>query len=1060
MDSKDTEISSREGRADQKDIRAGFALVSILRAIFDRATLVIETLQNRSVASDPALSGDYEQRTVLSDYEPLIEEHINMGWTFPFSSFMSHGAVIGAGIASASLFSSSLLWPGITSILSENSSLLSGDYMIQDLQRCLNKLMHVLSKMEAKVLYTAILGWQDDTLFAMALAIERNLDMLEYKQVQKHENDDILKDMKPLLKSILRVLKEALEELPVNMPSDRQTVDKADDITKLSSNQPNLEKLGNKSANPSVEMRIPIWVKESLEMQLLDKGQDGIYLIPFLLSSESEDFVIPIIKDVYNNSRVKEHFEVRIWVNIYGRSTTIKSEVSVPSCINELMNYHVMNSVNHLPPVHSEEFENWIEQNGTDGDSREAYHQKMKDLEEVIHCGLVGRKFVLVLDSISEDQMGQLEHLLRVTKCGRKGSKVILLTTSTNIEESVRNMNIMRGDQIDNNLHWRFFRSYAFDNFSIHSYKVNHLHHEVISAKTFRRVESNYLPANPQLSTHMSIMSGFLPTLKKFQEQITEWHLHTLINLPKLSNESRHHLRYLSLQDTGIQTLDLDNFYHLLVLNVQGCQLSNFPDHISQNLSRVRHIIGPASLVSSIHCIGNLKNLQELQEFRVHKLPGFGIEELEGMNLRGSLSITNLENVAIATKAGEVNLSLKSCLVSLKLGLNSTQGTSQSVSEKVLERLKPPDSLNELEINGYRGIISPTWFAEDCLINVKKIILRNCSSVSVLAPLSKLPNLEVLTLESFSMLERTSESGRIQYLEYVLRLLKFPTETSCSFPRLMKLRIEDMPVLEEWIEQEPCFPCLKELTLRNCPKLTVLPPLHHARIKRIHIEGVQLISFGSPFGVFLDRSLQPSNMFVLRHCPNLSTFTIPADNSSSSHCIGPLLQLEITDCRELKAIKGALGIVEKLHIEKCHSSLKLPKGNMMQSLHTLHIDSVSTRMDTFLLGLQALRVLIIKDSAELNSLDVLLESDHMPDTLEQLQLINCNSIKSLPWNMDRVLGLELLCLLNCPSMQFLPCLPNNLTELRIRGCPILKEKYGDNGPDWDDISHVPYVSVD
>lgn len=132
----------------------------------------------------------------------------------------------------------------------------------------------------------------------------------------------------------------------------------------------------------------------------------------------------------------------------------------------------------------------------------------------------------------------------------------------------------------------------------------------------------------------------------------------------------------------------------------------------------------------------------------------------------------------------------------------------------------------------------------------------------------------------------------------------------------------------------------------------------------------------------------------------------------------------------------------------------------MQSLHTLHIDSVATHMDPFLLSLQALRVLIIEDSEELNSLDVLLESDHLPDTLEQLQLINCNSIKSLPQNMDRVLGLESLHLINCPNMESLTCLPNNLTELRISGCPILKEKYGDYGPEWDNISHVPYVSFD
>lgn len=476
---------------------------------------------------------------------------------------------------------------------------------------------------------------------------------------------------------------------------------------------------------------------------------------------------------------------------------------------------------------------------------------------------------------------------------------------------------------------------------------------EVVSAKWFRRVESNYLPPNPRLMTHMSITSRFLPTLRKLRWKIPELHLRTLLvfgpckhtepsskeildgilkgqkylmaldltgcemqKLPELSDESRHHLRYLCLQDTGIATFEnLDKFYNLLVLNIQRCPLISLPDRTSENLLGIRHIIGPSSVVSSIRHIGNLKNLQELQEFRAQKLYGYGVQELQYMSLTGSLSIANLENVTVATKADKVNLRSKTCLDSLKLEWNSTNETSQPLSAGILERLQPPESLNELEINGYPGVISPTWFTEDHLINVKKVTLRNCSFVSVIAPLAKFPSLEELILERFSMLERISESeesDRTSYFKYPFRLLGFPAETSCRFPRLVKLRIEDMPVLEEWTEQQPCFPCLEELTVRNCPKLAVLPPLHHARVNRMHIEGLPLISFDSPrmgsvvpFGAFLDvpnrcpnrveaRALQPSRVFILRHCPNLSTFTITADNSSSSHGFGPLLQLEIT----------------------------------------------------------------------------------------------------------------------------------------------------------------------
>lgn len=1201
MYSKETETVSRKDTADQKDIRAGFALLSILRDILDRATSANSNLQNehtfglssdihkgrsliRHYAPGASPSGNERSRSsptdeterryneLLSTFSSYIEHPARSQCHSPFGRIPSVSSLnypnldfadtdegfnffdnddedfdalekhsipfpthtnrtvlsaLSSGSGNESIHhdsskteehmvpqlymgrtsSSALKWhsvtskdriqytsrvrqrhplPPICSTWGMKKSSLSGDgtmtasssfsRMVQVMQGYLNSVKDVLSTMEEKVAgpiycYLPIYGWQDNALFLMAMDIERNLDMLEYKQVQKNQNDAmiIIGGLIPMLHSILTVLNKALGQLPVNMISER-SIRIADDNTKLSS-MPNLENITNKPASPSAEKQIPSRVKETMEIEILEKGQDGIYLVPFLLSSESDDLVISI-QDVYKNSRVKEHFDVRIWVNISSRSTTIRSEVSVPGCINELMNAHVMNACNHLPPVHSKEFEIWMKQIGIAGDNPEAHDQNMKDLEEVIRCRLVQRKFLLVLHGISEDQMGQLEQLFRVLKCGRKGSKIILLTTSTHVEESVRNINITQSDEIENNVSWHFFRSYAFDNLNIEGYQVElgikittllkpfpiamkmigcmlkheplkifwervyqnihrividgkgddhkqlisllklcydqlparvglcfnycslypqgwrftaqslihiwisdgitedtgtnyfsclysrgffellklhgepstscyvmhsaiHLLAEVVSAKTFLRVESNYLPSNPQLLTHMSIMGGFLPTLRKFRQQTTEMHLRTLIvfgptearpkeildeflkgqkyiraldltgcimqKLPKLTMESRHHLRYLSLQDTSIETLEkFDHFYHLMVLNVQGCQLSSLP--ASKKLLRVRHIIGSASLVSSIHCIGKLKNLQELQEFRVRNRPGYGIEELQHMNLRKSLSITNLENVTRATKAGEVNLSLKTCLVSLKLEWHSTEETSQSMSAEVLERLQPPKFLNELEINGYPGIKFPTWFTEDHLINVKKVMLRNCSFVTVFAPLAKLPSLEVLTLESFSVLKRMSEpeeSDRTQYFKHIL--LKFPTETSCRFPRLVKLRIEDMPVLEEWTEQQPCFPCLEELTVRNCPKLPVLPPLCHARVKRMHIEGVQLISFGSPrvgsivpFGAFLHRALQPSKMLILRHCPNLSTFTIAADNSSSSHRIGPLLQLEIT----------------------------------------------------------------------------------------------------------------------------------------------------------------------
>ncbi|XP_052137348.1 putative disease resistance protein RGA1 [Oryza glaberrima] len=1067
-------------------------------------------------------------------------------------------------------------------------SVFSVNLEMQDLQRCLNTVSDVLLIMETHVAgpiysYLPIMGQKDDTLLMMAMDIERSLDMLEYVHVQKHENIamKIINDLKHLLQSILPVLENFREHL-VSL-TRVASVQNSGNLTRLRI-MPNIENIREQPASTSVEKQNPSIVKETVVAHLLEEGQDGIFLVPFLLSSVSEDSVISI-QNIYKNSRVKGHFDMRIWVNVSGRSTMISSKVAVKRCINELMNAHVMSSENQSPPVHSTEFSNWIMQNGISGSIKKTHDQKMKDLEKVIQCGLSGKKFLLVLHGISEDQMAQWEHLFRAIKSGKKGSKVIVLTTSTNVEESVRNINILRSDEIENELYWYFFRSYAFDSFRVDDYQTElsiqmatllrlfpvaikmigcmlknnpdkkfwscvyhnifqivvngkeaddhyqllsllklcydqlpapvglcfsycslypkgwrftaqslihiwmsegisedigrsyfyflysrgyfellklrgrpsptcyvmhsaiHRLAEVVSAKMFRRVDSDYLPTNPQLMAHVSIMSGFLPTLWMFRWRIPELHLRTLI----LFGPSEH----TALSSREILDEILERQKYIRVLDFTGCVMQKLPKLSNESTHHLRYLC--------LRDTGNLTNLQELQEYRVRKLAGYGIQELRHMNLSGSLSIKNLENVTLAAKANKVNLSSKTCLDSLRLEWHSTKEISQSVSAEVLEQLQPPNSINELEINGYPSIISPTWFNENHLRNVKKVTLRNCSFISVVAPLAKLPSLEMLTLESFSMLKRMTESDRLQYFQYALRLLKFSTDISCRFPRLVKLYIEDMPLLEEWTEQQPCFPCLEELTVRNCPKLAVLPQFHHSRVTKMQIEGLHLKSFAVSSGEFLDgAAMQPPKAFILRHCPVLSTFTIldVGSSSTSSHCLEPLLQLEITDCKELKAIEGAFAFVEKLHIQQCHSSLKLPNGNAMQSLHTLHIDSVSTRNDPFLLGLQALRVLIITDSAELRSLDVLLASDQLSKTLEQLQLINCNNIESLPRNMDQFLAFVSLYLINCSNMRSLPCLPNNLTELRISGCPILKEKYCHYGPEWDDISHVPYVSVD
>lgn len=494
MDSEGTETSRRNDSVGQ-DIRAGFGFLWILRVILDRAALLIATLQD-----DPSyLEQDKSMRVPPSSMDhSIIHQLVTEAPIFMEVSGTSILIRRDENITSMSPkrveLEMGLHPPSLRHAERATMSGLSGDgsmidsspsVVTNDLIASLCTVQGFLSSMETQVAgpifcYQPILEQQDGNLLMIAMGIERNLDMLEYHQVKKDENTSIriFNHLKHLLQSILPVLSTTFEEYLVSMNLKRATsvLQRPGGLT--APIMPNLDNIRSQlaTASPSVEMQNQSGMEETIETELVEKGQDGIYLLSFLLSNEAEDFVIPI-KNAYKNSRVKGHFDVRVWVNVSCKSTMIvpsKVSLSVPCCINELMNAHVMNSDNRLPPVHSDEFTNWIIQNlfSVSGGSRKAYDHTMKDLEKVIQCGLSGKKFLLVLHGVSEDQMAQWDHLFRSIKSGCKGSKIIVVTTSANVEKSVRNVNILQSDEDENNVSWRFFRNYAFDSFNIDGYQV------------------------------------------------------------------------------------------------------------------------------------------------------------------------------------------------------------------------------------------------------------------------------------------------------------------------------------------------------------------------------------------------------------------------------------------------------------------------------------------------------------------------------------------------------------------------------------------------------------
>nr|CAD1831209.1 unnamed protein product [Ananas comosus var. bracteatus] len=138
--------------------------------------------------------------------------------------------------------------------------------------------------------------------------------------------------------------------------------------------------------------------------------------------------------------------------------------------------------------------------------------------------------------------------------------------------------------------------------------------------------------------------------------------------LPKAAGELIH-LRYLAFADT-LKAVP-PSFYRLYYLQVLDVSRSSLPILFPEGMDKLinlRVLDVPGAFTSQIARIGKLTSLQRLAVFRTSKKKGRKIVELQNMDeLRGSLVITNLENVHSMQEAAEAKLNQKEYIKKLTL---------------------------------------------------------------------------------------------------------------------------------------------------------------------------------------------------------------------------------------------------------------------------------------------------------------------------------------------------------------------------------------------------------
>ncbi|KAL6288582.1 hypothetical protein ACE6H2_006092 [Prunus campanulata] len=491
------------------------------------------------------------------------------------------------------------------------------------------------------------------------------------------------------------------------------------------------------------------------------------------------------------------------------------------------------------------------------------------------------------------------------------------------------------------------------------------------------------------------------------------------------------YLRYLDLSHTEIRSLpeSTTTLYNLQTLILQGCRyLEALPINL-RNLVNLHHLNYSFALEAMPPQLGRLTNLQSLPNFVVGKgSDQSGIREIGSLfNLRGTLRLSRLENVIDAEDAGRANFKCKEKLDRLMLEWSDN---TQEIELGVLDRLEPHRMVKFLSIRGYAGLKFSAWIGDRLFSTMVQVSLNKCQNCKILPPLGQLPSLKTLSITGMTAVESVGP--------------EFYGESRLPFPVLEDLWFSEMHNWKKWLPfaQDQVFPCLKELSIMNCPQLQgkvpgnldslatlriaecnelVISISNYKQIGALYIHGCKAVVKTSGIEFELLESLGLSNISevrfqtgeftkglrkvanltiggceeltsslknedrVLQHLISLDRLVIKS-NSSLLQKLGKeaeeLLQLQISTCK-----------LQYLELNKCGSLSKVPEGlHHLTALQDLQIVGCSNLVSFPDVGLPpSLEIIRIEECDSL----LYFAKYQIPPNLRRIEIVQCKSLKSL-----------------------------------------------------------------
>ncbi|KAF7824831.1 putative disease resistance RPP13-like protein 1 [Senna tora] len=502
------------------------------------------------------------------------------------------------------------------------------------------------------------------------------------------------------------------------------------------------------------------------------------------------------------------------------------------------------------------------------------------------------------------------------------------------------------------------------------------------------------------------------------------------------------HLRYLDLSGTGIKKLPDSTclLYNLQTLKLANCEhLDELPSDLHK-LINLRHLDFRNTELKKIpQKLGKLKNLQVLTSFYVGTCSESNIKQLGELDLHGTLSILELQNVVYPMDALAAKLKDKKHLEELLLKWNDQNNDESQNERDVLEKLQPHQNLKKLSIRYYGGTRFPIWFSDDTLSNVVSLELENCKYCFLLPSLGLLPSLKSLSIKGFEGIVAIGPEFHGN------------DSTTVSFICLEILKFEEMANWEEW-DCKAAFPCLKELHIKNCPKLKDHLPGKLPSLDRLKIKNCQQLVALVPWAPAI-------STMSLRNCAKVQMEYVPSSSLKSLRFDGPCMDVPLLEKIENTIANTCL---ERIHIADC-PNLEFPLHNSYNFLLRIRIKSSCDSLRTFPLDLfPKLQLLQLISCSKLEMISVSEGHKHDPICLTKMQICDCpkfvsvggfsaprlewchiarlESLKSLPGCMNILFpSLKQLIIIDCPQLESFPQggLPSKLRDLSIFDCPKL-----------------------